>query len=220
MVAWGSVSAAFRPCPWPAVCAVPEPGKLMGSVENLAAGLACEGIATLVLDLSSPELWSYPDILGAIPQAIGYAERRDDLDASRLGLLGVGLGGDLAIRAGASDSQVKAMVAVSPLLTASTVQPGLDLLRERSYPEAIRWRSRQGDGHLVEQLDALGRTSELDSRPLIVFQGERDRLSAEVDANAFPPGVELEMIEGVGRLELAEVSNVLSSTVNWFHDHL
>jgi dienelactone hydrolase len=158
--------------------------------------------------------------LATVPQAIDYMERRGDVDRGRLGLLGVGLGTDLVMRAAASDRQVGSVVALSPLLTASGVQPGLDLLREMSYIEALRWRRLHQGGQLVSQLAALEHMPGLAARPLLVISGGMDRLAPRVEKQTLPRGAELKIVKSVGRRGLAQDSEVLSSSAGWFLSHL
>ena len=205
---------------WPVVCVIPDPADGIGSLHTLASELATNGIAALVIDASRRDLWRYPDVLAMIPQAIGLMERREDLDSDRLGLLGVGLGADLAIRAAASDKQVGSSVVLSPLLAASSVQPGLDLLREMSYLEAVRWRRLHDGGELVAQLAAREYLSELDSRPLLVVYGEGDRLAARVEGEALPTKAKIGIVSGAGRVGLAGEREVIASAVSWFLKNL
>jgi hypothetical protein len=202
--------------PWPTVCLVPDTGSDVESVNALATGLGRKGISALVLDMDSTEIWRYPDVLASIPQALDYLEGNENVDAGRVGLLGVGLGGDLAIRATASDPQVRAVVAIAPLLSPSNVEPGLDLLRDQSYLEAIRWRRRHVAGALVAQLDALKHMAELDPRPLLVIYGEEDRLSAGRSAISSVRTVKVKEVEGLGRVGLVRDEQVISSAASWF----
>jgi hypothetical protein len=206
--------------PWRAVCIVPGPTDRCESASNLAERLAREDVAALVIDTSERKLWRYPDVLATVSQAMSYLGKRGDLDRGRFGLLGVGLGADLVIRAAASDRQVGSVVALSPLLTPSTVQPGLDLLRENSYIEALRWRRVHQGGQLVSQLAALEHSAGLDSRPLLVICGGMDRLALTVEEKTLPAGAQLKLVEGVGRTGLAQNAEVLSSSVGWFLSHL
>ncbi len=206
--------------PWPAVCLVPDTGSEVESLGSMAARLGRKKVSALVLDMDSAETWRYPDVMASIPQAVAYLERNEEADAERVGLLGVGLGGDLAIRAAASDPQVRAVVAIAPLLSPSAVQPGLDLLREMSYLEAIRWRRRHGSGKVVAQLDAPKYLAELGDRPLLIVYGEEDRLSAGWSANNFPRSVVLKRMPGLGRAGLVRHPRVVSLTVTWLLRHL
>jgi hypothetical protein len=206
--------------PWPGVCLVPDVDSDAESVGALAAGLGRKKVSALVLDMDSDETWQYPDVLAPVPQALAYLERNDEVDAERVGLLGVGLGGDLAIRAAASDPQVKAVVAIAPLLSPSSVQPGLDLLREMSFLEAIRWRRCHGSGALVAQLDALKHLAGSENRPTLVVYGAEDRLSAGRGTTSVPKSVKFKKVPGLGRAGLVRDQQVISSTVNWLKRHL
>jgi hypothetical protein len=205
--------------PWRAVCIVPGPLEGAESVSGLASELAMKGVASFVL-ATEGRSWRYPDVLAMIPQAIGHLERREDLDARRVGLVGVGLGADLALRAAGSDEQIGPVVALSPLLSASGIQPGIDLLREMSYVEAIRWRRAHQGGRLVGELDASEYVSGLGSRPLLVVCGELDRLAARVERQALPVGAELMVVKGAGRKGLARHADALSVSISWIMKHL
>jgi fermentation-respiration switch protein FrsA (DUF1100 family) len=206
--------------PWPVVCLVPGPGAGNTSLARLGSELASRGVGALVMDTNREDMWQYPDVLAVIPEAVAHLERRADLDASRLGLVGTGLGADLAMRAAAADRQVGAVVALSPLLGSSGVQPGLDLLSEMTYVEAIRWRRAHKGGEVVSSLAAWKHISQLDSRPVLVIQGQRDRLAARVGKETLPLGAETKTVNGRGHLDLARDGEVLSSTVNWLLEHL
>jgi dienelactone hydrolase len=205
---------------WPVVCMVPDPADGVVSLHRMATGLAKNGMAALVIDVSDRERWKYPDVLAVVPQAIGFTERREDLDASRVGVLGAGLGADLVIRAAASDEQIGASVSLSPHLATSSVQPGLDLLREMSYLEAIRWRRLHRAGELVAQLAAREHLTDLGSRSLLVMYGERDRLAAKLDEEELPAGAEIEITTGIGRVGLCDEQEVINSVVSWFERNL
>jgi len=206
--------------PWRAVCIVPEPIERVESVGKLAEGLARGDVAALVVVMNNRDLWRYPDVLAMVPEAFGYMEGRGDLDRGRFGLLGAGLGADLVIRAAAADRQVGTVVALSPLLTESCVQPGVDLLREMSYIEALRWRRVHQGGQLVSELAALEHMPDLDARPLLVIGGEMDRLGPKVGEGTLPRGAQLKTVKGVGRGGLAQDPEVITSSVGWFLHHL
>jgi len=206
--------------PWRAVCIVPGPTERVGSVGQLAEGLAREDVAALVLDTSDRDRWRYPDVLAMVPEALGYMEGRGDLNRGRFGLLGAGLGADLVIRAAAADRQVGTVVALSPLLTESCVQPGVDLLREMSYLEALRWRGVHQGGQLVRELAALEHMPDLNGRSLLVIGGEMDRLAPKVEEGTLPSGAQLKTVKGVGRSGLAQDPEVITSIVDWFLHHL
>jgi dienelactone hydrolase len=205
---------------WPVVCLVPDLADGIASMHKMAAELAKNGMAALVIDVTNKDRWKYPDVLAVVPQAIALAERREDLDASKMGIVGAGLGADLAIRASSSDKQIRASVSLSPLLAASSVQPGLDLLREMSYLEAVRWGRLHRGGELVTQLAAQQHLADLGSRSLLVIYGERDRLAARLEGGTLPAGTKIEIANGFGRVGLTREREVIASVVSWFQRKL
>jgi alpha-beta hydrolase superfamily lysophospholipase len=138
------------------------------------------GIAALVFDGPGQGEAEYDlpirgDYETPVKAVIDYVETRRDLDASRLGLWGVSLGGYYAPRAAAFDKRVKACIALSgpfDLADAWDVLP--DLTRE-----AFRVRS-----HCATQEDARRNAATLSLKgradriacPLFVVAGRQDRV--------------------------------------------
>lgn len=209
-----------RSGPSPGICIVPEPGEAIESLEIVAARLAEGGFVVLIVDMAFENSWLYPDMLIPFTKAISYLDGREEVDSGRIGVVGVGLGGDLAIRAAASDPQIRSVVAIAPLFVESSAQPGLDLLREMCYPEAIRWTHLHQGGKLVTQLEALEHIPELDSRRLLVIYGEGDRQAPMAEMDALEGRAKLELIPGQGRRGLACDSGAISSTTRWFRKNL
>jgi hypothetical protein len=206
--------------PYPMVCAVATGDSTGSGIPSFAAALAREGIAVLVVDLHSNRMWRYPDVLAAIPQAMALAEECEELDADRQGVLGIGLGGDLAIRAAGPDEQIKAVASISPILSVLRVEPGLDLLRDMSYLDAIRWRRRNGDAQLVEQLKAREWLPRVRPRPLLIVHGERDEVK-RVFREAKPPrSTMLVEVSGEGRVGVLSSPAAASRVADWLVEHL
>ncbi len=209
--------------PWPAVCLIPEPGKGSDSLDSMAAKLAESGFAALALDMraiGSNDSWRFPDVLILLPQALSYLDGRDEIDTSRVGTAGVGLGGDLAIRAAAEDRQIKAVVALGPVLTEEISEPGLDLLRAMSYSEAIHWARLHRRGELVRQLNARQHIPELDSQALLVIYGEADGVVPPLQTDMLSRGAKVKVTPGMGHLDLVRDRRVLSWSAGWFRRHL
>jgi dienelactone hydrolase len=209
-----------RSGPRPTVCIVSGPGEGIESLETIAAWLVSEGFVVLAVEPLFEDSWLYPDILILCPKAIDYLESRDEVDSSRIGAIGVGLGGDLVIRGATEDRQIRSVVALAPLLTESSVQPGFDFLREMSYPEAIRWTRMYRRGELVTQLGALKHLSQLDSQPVLIICGEQDRLAPLADKEALGQRGKLKLIPGQSRRGLVRNSEVISTTIRWFGENL
>ncbi len=204
----------------PAICVVPQPGGETKSLETLAARLMAEGFVVLTSAVEFEGPWVYPDVLILLAKAIPYLGARDEVDSSRIGVMGVGLGGDLAIRAAASDREIRSVVAVGPLLVKSEVQPGLDLLREMSFPEAVAYTRLHRGGELVAQLAALEHIEELDAQPLLLIYGEEDGPAPLMELSVLQRVGKLKLIPGGRRLRVALDSEAISSSIRWFRESL
>jgi dienelactone hydrolase len=73
--------------------------------------------------------------------------QQEKLEKSRLGLVGIGLAGDLVLTSVTSGMRIAATLAISPLSTLdsllNTTEWGLEWLRELSYRQAWRWRRQR-----------------------------------------------------------------------------
>lgn len=162
----------YRPArgggPFGAVCAVGTPGAGAEAVAPLATALAEAGLVALAVGWSDDDRWR-PDEALALAGALHAANvlrDRPDVDAARVGAAGVGLGGDVALMMTAHDRRIRAVVAVAPWLDVREAAPGLSLLRDMTWPQAMRW---QADLRRAARLvDPLAHASELGSRPVLL----------------------------------------------------
>ena len=83
----------------------------------------------------------YPDALAILPSTL-LALGEGHPWAQPLVVVGLGLGGDLALRAAHDDKRVALACAVGPALAPSGLLDGLLLLREMSFLSAWAWRRR------------------------------------------------------------------------------
>lgn len=162
----------YRPAqgvgPFGAVCAIGTPGAGAEAVAPLATALAEAGLVALAVGWSDDDRWR-PDEALALAGALHAADilrERPDVDAARVGAAGVGLGGDVALTMTAHDHQIRAVVAVAPWLDLKEATPGLSLLRDMTWPQAMQWQA-----HLrraARQVDPLAHAGELGSRPVLL----------------------------------------------------
>ncbi|MGC8788150.1 MAG: alpha/beta hydrolase, partial [Anaerolineae bacterium] len=101
--------------PVPAVVLMPGLNSGENYITALAHRIAEGGLVALVICVDR-ESCSYPEILAIVPAAISALSKRPEVDPQRLGIVGHDLGGDLAIRAASTDKQIKAVVALAPVL--------------------------------------------------------------------------------------------------------
>jgi len=107
--------------PTPLVLMIPGANSVKEELYNWGRELVRRGLTTLAFD--GPGQGEFSERNGGVPMrletyheavsaAIDFAERRDDLDATRVAVWGQSTGGQLALRAAAHDRRVKAVVSL------------------------------------------------------------------------------------------------------------
>lgn len=204
------------------VCLVPDPGVPEGQWQPLAMELARQGYAVLVP--AWPVAWQrYPDAVALVPQAMGLLSRMLGPDG-RLVVAGIGLGADLAIRAAAGDRSIEAVVALAPLLEEQNACPGLGLLHEMTYVEAVRWLLRGRRRELLRHLGTLDAVQDLAARPTLILYGGRDSLVPILETRArlagAGPAVEVRAVAEEGHLSLATSERAAAVVTQWLRSRL
>ncbi|MGA9349961.1 MAG: acetylxylan esterase [Anaerolineae bacterium] len=210
--------------PRAAICVLPGPSEGILSPHPIVANLIEEGFIVLAIDWGPESEVRYPGVLGLLPSAVAYLTRRDEVNPERIGVLGIDLGGDLAIRAAGTDQQIAAVLAMAPFLDQSNTKPGLSILKEMSYLEAIRWSSFRRRGELVAELAVLDSIGELSSRPLFLVYGDRDGI-VPVERASTTLGKEmvqgkLKSLPGEGHLSLHRSPRASALVARWFKENL
>ncbi|MHC4402622.1 MAG: alpha/beta hydrolase [Planctomycetota bacterium] len=150
----------------------------IGGYVRFAAALAEAGIASLRFSFSGSD--AYPDrgtirpasrwVFDALAATDALADT-DNVDGERIGLIGMSMGGAVAIQAGALDTRVRAVVALAP------VSDGHQWLRSR-------WLAARGEpawNDFVRQVRADA---------MLVARGEPSRVVDHADVQAFPDRAE------------------------------
>jgi hypothetical protein len=140
--------------PFPAVCLLPDPTAPGDDLTPLIQALAKSEIAVLVLDWQALDNLDRLTLQGMVAVGFSHLQRWPEANAERAGLLGVGLGGDLALRSAAMDSDVAAVLAIEPVLSNRRPGLGLESLRGLSWFGAQRRARRWRQSALVGELDA------------------------------------------------------------------
>jgi hypothetical protein len=160
--------------PHPALCLIPEVGSPARDLRAVAAQFLGMGFVTLAIDwiAGNAQGWlpHYPDILAMVPAGVDYLFHRSEVDRSRIGVTGFGLGGDLALRVAGTDERIAAVVAVRPFLDLGPHDLGLDLLRYGSLRQAVQWRQQlRAQSALVGELDVLAFLPRISPRPFLIL---------------------------------------------------
>ena len=152
--------------PLAAVIALPDPEEGGESLARVIARLLESGIAVMAIEWGEEP--TYPEILAILPGAISYLNSLEAIDPERIGVLGVELGADLALRSASTDPQIKTVLAFAPYLDMKLVNAGLVTRLRR--PQLSNWV------RLVEQLASLAAAQQLARRSVRVVFGAQDRL--------------------------------------------
>ncbi len=199
----GAVMPGILRRPWhaarpPVVILIPGLDSVKEELHAYADDLLERGLATLAIDgPGQGEMeFDYPmrhDYEVAVAAAIDFLQSRRDVDARRVGLMGVSLGGYYAPRAAAYEPRVRAAVAVAgaynfadrfdhrPALTQAAFVARLHAASREEAIERLRAFSLEGAGARIRV-------------PLLVIMGGQDRLVDPADAERLvreTPGAEL-----------------------------
>lgn len=186
--------------PAPMVCILPGPLEKRSVLQQFKRALLDVGVGVLIVDLIS-NFPGYPEVLAVVPRAVSFLTNHPRCDAKRIALLGTDLGGNVALRSASMDERIKCVVGVGVLLGRASTKPGLNILREMTYMQALSWSRFRDRDKLISGLAAAdymtqgvigGRTEIL---PKKLLWGELDALA---------PAEERAMLDGGanGALEL------------------
>ncbi|MFQ5811600.1 MAG: alpha/beta hydrolase family protein [Anaerolineae bacterium] len=217
-------AAPLKGGPRAAICALSAPSEGVFSPYPVVAGLVEEGFIVLAIDWGPEKEIRYPAMLGLLPGAVAYLTRRDEVNPERIGVLGIGLGGDLAIRSAGTDPQIAAVLALAPFLNQANTRPGLSILKEMTYLEALRWSGLRKRGELVAELAPLDYISKLGSRPLLLVYGDQDGIvPTERVRTALGEEMargKLKSLPGEGHLSLPRSPAASALAARWFKENL
>ena len=206
----------YRPTgagPFPAVCLVPDPCNPGDDLTPLVQAILTGRVAALVFDLQSLDHADRLTLQGLVSVGTSHLAERVETDAERLGILGVGLGGDLALRGAAMDTGIAAALAIEPVLSPQRPMRGLEMLRNLSWFEAHRRAWRWHRSPLVEELDALTAIPRAAPRPVAIVVGYADDLN-RVDS------LEILRVEGGCPLTPAIHRKTAHCAAQWFTENL
>ena len=171
--------------PWhtpkpPVVILVPGLDSVKEELHNYGDDFLRRGMAVLAIDgpgqgeMEFEHAMRY-DYEVPIKYAIDYLESRPEIDAQRVGLMGVSLGGYYVVRAAAHEHRVRATIEnCGPYNPAESFQQRPMLSRE-AYIHRLKAPTVEEGMHKLQQFNLQGVAEKVQS-PLLVIHGERDRL--------------------------------------------
>jgi dienelactone hydrolase len=203
----------------PVVILLPDPTGFVVAPPALTDALRQAGLTVLVLDAQgvsdSRAPLSRKTLEGHLAGALGQLAQHTTAP-SRVGLIGLGLGGNAVLGAAATAPQINAAVAVSPVGN-TLPKPGLQWLHELSYLQVWRWRRRwKTYQHAAIQLGAAQPTRAEFDDITAVLQSEHDFMAMRKDRRR----IERLITPGRRRFTLLQDSTARQLLVNWLSQKL
>jgi 2,6-dihydroxypseudooxynicotine hydrolase len=133
-----------------------------------------------------------------VRHVVDYLEGRADVDATRIGLMGVSLGGYYAPRAAAFELRVGAVIAIAGAYRFADHFDSLPVLTRDAFTARLMAPDQAAARAMLERLDLVGVMACV-TCPLLIIMGRKDRLvppeSAEQMAQEAGGDVELWMFD-------------------------
>lgn len=184
----GRVIAGILRRPWhtprpPVVILSPGLDSVKEELHAYGNDLLRRGLATLAIDGPGQgeaefDLPLRPDYDVPIRYVIDYLEKRPEVDATRVGMLGVSLGGFFAVRAAAGEKRLKAVVMLASGYNLAQHFDRYPLLTQEAFIHRTKAGSEAGARERLRDFTLDGYTQQIDI-PLLIIFGRKDRL--------FPP---------------------------------
>lgn len=183
---WGILRKPWHVTHPPVAILIPGLDSVKEELHSYSNDFLRRGIATLAIDgpgqgemeFDRPMRADYEVAVGA---AINALERRPDVDARRIGLMGVSLGGYYAPRAAAFEPRVRAVIA---LAGPYDVPAAFDHMPSLTQDAFIHRSGAATRAEALERLQGftLAGVAERVACPVLVIMGERDRVIPPADA--------------------------------------
>ena len=186
------------------------------------------GMATLVFDgpgqgeaqYDIPIRGNYETAVAAV---IDYIETRGDLDAGRIGMWGVSLGGYYAPRATAFEKRIKACIALGGPFDMGAAWDGLPDLTKQTFQFRSHSSDFAGAKKVASTLSLAGLAGKI-TVPIFIVNGRQDRVIPPADAERLAREVkgpvDLMMIEDGNHIANNRGYRWRSQSADWMADKL
>lgn len=162
------------------------------------------GVATLAFDGPGQGEAEYdfpicPEYEQPVKAVVDYIETRSDLDADRIGVWGVSLGGYYAPRAAAFEKRIKACVALSGPYERSTSFEGRPVINVEAFRVRSHAATLEEAAQVASRMSLRGAAGRI-TCPIYIVAGTKDRLTSPREAEQLAAEVSgpcvLAIIEG------------------------
>jgi dienelactone hydrolase len=213
--------------PAPLVLMIPGLDSVKEELQATAAYLLRRGLATLAIDgpgqgEAEYELPIEPAYERVVAACFDWLERLPEVDAERLGVFGVSLGGYYAARAAAFEPRARASVALAGPYRFDQGWEQLPVLTRAAFQRRSGAASPEEARERAAALTLAGAAERI-TGPLLVVFGRLDRLIAPSHAErlaAEAPGAELVMFEDGNHGLTNHVFESRSLMGDWLAEHL
>ncbi|MCS6830438.1 MAG: alpha/beta fold hydrolase [Armatimonadota bacterium] len=237
--AWWCVPAMGTP-PYPCVIIMHGYGGDKNGLQMLAPAFALRGIATLAIDAEYHGDRKQPgsDILSPYPyrnrdafiqtvidlrRAIDFLQSRQEIDAKRIGYIGLSMGGILGGILAGVDERVQAPILIVAggdwgYLFSNSQHPTAVQLREK-HPELFR--NPQKINEVVGPIDPVNWVARISPRPLLMINGKGDQIvPKECTERLFAAAKEPKEIVWLEGGHMPQPDLVLRKVDEWLTKHL
>ena len=158
-----------------------------------------------------------------VKAVIDFVEKRSDLDASRIGMWGVSLGGYYAPRAAAFDKRIKACIALGGPFNWGAAWDGLPELTRQAFRVRSHCKTPEEARKNANTLSLEGVAQNIIC-PLFIVNGRLDRIVPAKDAERLAREakgpVELMMIEDGNHIATNRAYRWRSQSADWMKERL
>jgi 2,6-dihydroxypseudooxynicotine hydrolase len=192
------------------------------------APFLARGMATLVFDGPGQGEAQYDfairgDYEVPVGAVLDYVETRRDLDASRVGMWGVSLGGYYAPRATAFDKRIKACIALGGPFDWGAAFDGLPALTREAFRVRSHAATMDGAKEKARTLSLAGIAGRI-AVPIFIVNGRHDRIVPSADAERLAREVKgpatLLMVEDGNHIANNRAYRWRSQSADWMAEQL
>jgi dienelactone hydrolase len=165
----------------PVLLMIPGLDSVKEELQATAEHFLRRGVATLAIDGPGQGETEFerniePAYEKPAGSAIDWLERRDDVDAARVGVYGVSLGGYYAVRVAATDPRVRATIELAGTYSLAAHWDKRSVVSRDAFIKRSGARDEAEARELAKLIDMEGLGPRI-SRPILILHGKRDPIA-------------------------------------------